>query len=280
MLGTPPTVAPRPVRSARRSRFTAASADRHLLYQLSVQSVDAEAAFLDRAHRRLVGRRAVSLREDFCGTALLCAEWVRKRPERRATGVDIDPSVLAWGREHNLAPLGDRADRVTLVQADVRAPHRGVHDVIVAFNYSYWIFRTRDELRDYFAGVRRALAPRGLFFCDAYGGTDAMDVLQESRRIRGGFTYVWEQARFNPIDHDVLNHIHFEFGDGSRMDRAFTYAWRFWTLPELQELLREAGFREVTVYWDRAEREGDESYRPTTRIANQPGWLAYLVAQR
>jgi len=32
------------------------------------------------------------------------------------------------------------------------------------------------------------------------------------------------------------------------LDRAFSYYWRMWTLPELQELLQEAGFVKVTVY--------------------------------
>lgn len=100
----------------------------------------------------------------------------------------------------------------------------------------------------------------------------------EPRKIAAGFQYVWDQDTFDPITHEVTNHIHFEFRDGTKLEKAFTYEWRYWTLPEIQELLREAGFRDVTVYWDRASDDDDENYRPTRRAENQPGWLAYIVA--
>ena len=100
----------------------------------------------------------------------------------------------------------------------------------------------------------------------------------EPRKVKAGFTYVWDQDSFDPITHDVVNHIHFEFKDGTRLEKAFTYEWRFWTLPEIKELLLEAGFSDVTVYWDQAEVGEDEDYRPSSRAENQPGWLAYLVA--
>jgi hypothetical protein len=101
--------------------------------------------------------------------------------------------------------------------------------------------------------------------------------MEEPRRIPAGFVYVWDQDSFDPITQRVVNHIHFEFKDGTRMEKAFTYEWRFWSLVEIKELLLEAGFREVLTYWDRAESQQDEDYRPTKRAENQPGWLAYLV---
>ena len=79
-----------------------------------------ECRFLARTFERLCGRPAVSLREDFCGTALLAAEWVKSR-DRRAVGVDLDREVLAWGRGHNLTRLGARAAAVRLLHQDVRA---------------------------------------------------------------------------------------------------------------------------------------------------------------
>jgi hypothetical protein len=44
----------------------------------------------------------LSLKEDFCGTALLASEWVEWRRDNTALGVDLDAATLAWGREHNL----------------------------------------------------------------------------------------------------------------------------------------------------------------------------------
>jgi hypothetical protein len=62
------------------------------------------------------------------------------------------------------------------------------------------------------------------------------------------------------------------------MERAFTYDWRYWTLPELTELLQEAGYRDVRVYWDTSNDVKREAYRVRQRADNQPGWLAYLAA--
>ena len=54
----------------------------------------------------------------------------------------------------------------------------------------------------------------------------------------------------------MVNHIHFEFTNGSRLKRAFTYEWRLWTLPEIRELLGEAGFSRSTVYWEDRDADG------------------------
>lgn len=266
----------------RQTLLTARSADKQALYQMAVQDPAAEIKFISRVFKQLRGRGAMALREDFCGTALLCTEWVRSssRSARLATGVDLDPSVLTWGRQHNIVPLGARAERVQLLQQDVREHWPTQHDVIAAFNFSYWVFVTRDEMRHYFETVLRSLNADGLLFLDAYGGWEAQQPMLESRSIGRGVTYVWDQDRVDPITHRIVNHIHFRFRDGSQLKKAFTYEWRFWSLPELSELLQEAGFSDVTIYWDDTDDEEDARYRPQRRAANQPGWLAYLVAAR
>jgi SAM-dependent methyltransferase len=264
---------------ARKSRFSAKSADKHVLYQLSVQAPETEVDFLNAWFKKLRGRKPLSLREDFCGTAILCAAWVKSAEERTATGLDIDAKVLSWGKEHNIAPLGEAAERVRLLRKDVRASLSERFDIICAFNFSYWIFKTRDAMRGYFERVRRGLARRGVFFLDAYGGWESHEPMQERRPIKGGFTYVWDQNSFDAITHDVTNFIHFEFEDGTKLERAFRYDWRFWSLPELRELLLEAGFSKVHVYWDTSSDPKRDAYRERTRADNQPGWLAYLLAE-
>jgi SAM-dependent methyltransferase len=272
---------PRKPRSSKaQSKHTAKTADRHELYQLSVQEPRSEVDFMTRCFRGLFGRKPIHMREDFCGTALLCSTWVKGSPKRRATGVDICGDTLAWGRANNVDPLGAAAERIELLQQDVRAATRRRFDVINALNFSYWIFRTREELRHYFSCVHKALEREAMFCLDAYGGWESQEPMRESRRIAPGFTYVWDQGKFDPISHSIVNHIHFEFKDGSKLDNAFTYEWRYWTLPEIQELLREAGFSDVRVYWDTSDDDGVERYRVRTRADNRPGWLAYLVAVR
>lgn len=262
--------------------FTAATADKHDLYQRSVQDATSELEFIDRVFRSR-GRKAESLREDFCGTALVCGQWVASRPERTATGLDLDRDTLDWGLEHNIAKLGDATKRVTLLEQDVCLPIGGKRnkkefDATLALNFSYWVFKTREALRAYFANVLKTLKDDGAFILDAYGGWEAQEPMFEPRKIQGGFTYVWDQDGFDPISHDVLNHIHFEFKDGTKLEHAFSYDWRFWSLPEIQELLREAGFEQVEVWWDDTADEEDADYRPRKHVSNQPGWIAYIVA--
>ena len=262
------------------SLITRKTADKHVLYQASVQAPEIEVDFMVSSYRGLRKKLPTTMREDFCGTALLCATWVKSHPSRRATGVDLDPSVLAWGTKHNIEPLGEDADRVRLLEQDVLQKSSGKFDVINAMNFSYWIFRTRKAMAGYFKAVYAALSSDGIFVCDAYGGWEAQEPMFEPRKVKEGFVYVWDQDKFCPISHEIVNHIHFEFKDGTKWDKAFTYEWRYWSLPELRELLDEAGFSKVEVHWDVAPHNDDEDYRPTKRADNQAGWLAYIVAAK
>ena len=264
-------------------RLSAKTADRHDLYQRSVQSPDYDVRFLARYYRKLTGAPLRHLREDFCGTAALACAFVRLHRENRALGVDLDGPTLDWGREHNLAALTEnQRRRVLLKQADVRAVTTPKVELTVALNFSYCILKTRDELRDYFKTVRRGLQPGGLFMMDAYGGSESQ-VEQEEERDVDGFTYVWDQADFDPLTYHGTCKIHFAFKDGTRMRDAFVYEWRLWTVPEVREVLLEAGFVDFHVLWeqtDHATNEGNGVYRRVRRGDADPAWIAYLVARR
>jgi hypothetical protein len=93
---------------------------------------------------------------------------------------------------------------------------------------------------------------------------------------------VWDQAEYFPVTGDLLCHIHFRFPDRSRLERAFTYDWRLWTLPELRELLEEAGFRRTTVYWEGTDRRGNGNgeFLPEAKGEADAGWIVYLVAEK
>lgn len=256
-----------------KKKLSADKADRHDLYQRSVQAPDVEIAFIDRVFRKCRQRKAYTLREDFCGTALLSCTWAASHRERLATGVDIDAGVLNWGVQNNLTPLGEAAKRVTLLQQDVRRTTRKKFDLINAFNFSYWVFKERAELRKYFSSVRRSLVKDGIFMLDLYGGWEAHQAVCTKRAIGGGCKYVWDQGEVDPITHNVVNRIHFEFRDGSHLTNAFTYHWRLWSLAEIRELLQESGFADVIVYW-----QDEGRYRIRRTSENQPLWLVYLVA--
>ena len=110
-------------KSPRTAKYTASTADRHVLYQMSVQNVEAEIDFVDEIFEALRGRKGERLREDFCGTGHTSCEWVGRRPTNVAVGLDIDRETLDWGEEHNLGVLSDEArSRVTLLDRNVMEP--------------------------------------------------------------------------------------------------------------------------------------------------------------
>ncbi len=263
-------------------RYTAASADKHVLYQKAVQAPDLDCAFCERVFRREYARTALHLREDFCGTALISAEWLRRGAARTAEGFDIDFEPVAWGLAHNFGV--DRhgraadAERFNFHLKDVREHGRRAPDVRIAFNFSYWVFKERADLLAYFRAAHDSLGDEGLFIIDLYGGSDATMELEDRRRC-GGFTYIWDQARFWPGTGEFLCHIRFRFPDKTEL-KAFTYDWRFWSLTELRDVLREAGFARVDSYFEGEgeDGEGDGIYRRGIRGENCASWLAYLVA--
>ncbi|MGA1224985.1 MAG: class I SAM-dependent methyltransferase [Phycisphaerales bacterium] len=274
-----------PAAKARRSGFwrTASNSDRHELYELAVQEVVSECDFIDRVWRQRRGRLATTLREDFCGTAKACTEWARRRASNHAIGVDLDRSVILWGEHRHRAHLPESiSSRITVLEADVMAVETPSVETIVAMNFSYFIFKERATLVRYFRRAFESLADDGLFICDAYGGSEAHSEQEEERNL-DGFTYVWDQNKYNPITGEVTNYIHFRFPDGSEMKRAFTYNWRLYSLPEIQDALREAGFATTTVYWEGTNHrtgEGNGRFRPSTRGEACQGWIAYIVAEK
>lgn len=265
------------------AKTKAARADRHLLYERAVQCVEAEIDFVDDTFKSLRGRKPTTLREDFCGTANTSCEWVRRRKDNRAWGIDLDPDVLAWGNTHRLAPLKPhQRERIEIIQDDVLTAKTPRVDAVLAMNFSYWIFHTREQMKAYFSKVRSCLTSEGVFFLDAYGGAESMSEMEEETD-HGDFTYVWDQARYNPITGEFDCHIHFKFPDGSKMKHAFSYHWRLWTLPELRELLKEAGFKRVLVHWEGTDPDTDEGngvFTATEIGEADSAFICYITAEK
>ena len=280
----------------------------HELYEASVQEPEAEGDFFDQVYaEHNKGKLPRTLREDFCGTAAICQHWVSRRKDNLATGLDLDPNPLAFGRTrlNNLAE-SERC-RVNLVESDVLSPPPGLgkFDVVFALNFSYWLFSQRATLVKYFSSVRKAVAPGGLFVVDFFGGSDCHKELIERRakllpakkddsgkvmRKGGRFTYIWEQSPFNPATGDMSCHISFELPGpllgkpvGSKpllIKRAFSYQWRLYTMPELVDILRDAGFATVKTYLEKETRsgEGTGKYFHSTKQDADRCFLAYIVA--
>lgn len=270
------------LRADARPGTLAEQADRHALYEQSVQNVESEVEFIRDTFKELRGREPVSFREDFCGTAAAACEWIRQGPEKSAIGVDIDEQVLDWGRRHNVAAMQpDQQARLQLHRESVLDVVTEPVDVVGAFNFSYYLFKTRDEMRAYFRAACRGLKPDGILFLDGFGGHEAAEEMKEKTKY-DNFTYIWDQASFHPISGDMLCHIHFKFPDGSKLKKAFSYSWRLWTLPEIREVLAEAGFQRITVYWEGTDEdgEGDGEFKPDEQGEADAGWIVYITAER
>lgn len=260
-------------------------ADKYELYQASVQAPDVEVKTLRKLYREVRGKdkKPRVLREDFSGTGAISCEWVKGSKERVSYAVDLDPETHEWGQARNLTQLKPRQqERVHWVLGDVRTARTEPADIIAALNFSYFIFKTRDELRAYFKAARDHLKKDGVLITDVFGGYEVLEDDRQEVQRHKGFRYVWDQHKLNPITHDYQFYIHFAFKDGSRLDRAFGYDWRLWSIPEICELMREAGFSRVDVYWEESDDDGEGNgvYTRQEDADADPAWLAYIVGVR
>lgn len=276
---------------------TAKNADKHVLYRYAVQNPENEVEFLTRAFKKLRGRVPTTLREDFCGTAWIAAEWVRSRADRRAVGLDLDGPTLAWSKKHVVSTLSEEAQgRLELVKANVLTPPAIVKpterpEIIIAYNFSYWIFDDRATLLEYFRTARAGLRAGGIFVVDVMGGAESQLEMSDRTRcwmprdkrtgVGGPYTYIWEHGVYDPITAKATCHIHFEFQRGPALHKAFTYRWRVWGTAEVQDLLREAGFAKVRVYWEGEDKKGggDGVFRERAKGTADKAFIAYILAE-
>ena len=262
---------------------TAKTADKHILYQESVQAPDVDARFFSKYFKKYTGEPLRVFREDFCGTAILCCEFVKRHRDNRAIGVDLDAPTLEWAASHNVSKLDeDQRKRVTLIEGNVLTVREPKAQMIAGLNFSFSVFKTRKEFGDYMKNACAALVPGGVFALDNWGGGQAQFLMKERKRMKG-FTYVWDQNKFDPITHEILCKIHFEFKDGTRIKNAFVYDWRLWTLPEMRELMEEAGFEDIHVLWEGTYREtgeGNGVFRRVAKGGDEEAWIAYVVGRK
>ncbi len=259
----------------------AEQADRHVYYEKAVQCVESEIDFVDDTFSKLRNRKAKTLREDFCGTTNTSCEWVRRRSDNIAYCIDLDKEVLEWGKQHKILKLTtDQQRRIHAINDNVLTVKTEPTDIALAMNFSYWLLKDRKLTISYFKSIYDSLVDDGIFYVDAYGGYEAFQEITEKTKNKN-FTYIWEQEKYDPISGIAKCHIHFKFKDGSKLKNAFTYEWRVWTLPEITEMLTEAGFK-ATVYWEQADEdgEGNGEFIAQTEGEADAGWIAYIVGEK
>jgi SAM-dependent methyltransferase len=255
--------------------------DKYALYAKAVQQPDVDVRFFRYLYRELKGRNPRRLREDFCGTFGVCCEWVKLGPDYLAHGRDLDAEALQYGRDRCLSKLtpGQRR-RVALTREDVLEPGGPPPDLILAQNFSYFTFKKRETLKAYFVNCRKSLRAGGVLALDIFGGAGTHKRNLE-RTDNRSFVFYWEQYGFDPVTHEARCGIHFK-PKGRRMARdVFAYEWRLWTIPEIRDLLREAGFEKSHVYWEGDDgKKGNGVFTRVERGGIELVWIAMILAEK
>ncbi|MCX6116923.1 MAG: hypothetical protein NT027_05235 [Proteobacteria bacterium] len=261
--------------------------DPYLLYLNSVQSPEHDAELLLKMWDKEIGRSRgpLVLQEDFCGTAALCYEWVQLNHEFQAVGIDLEPSALKWGKDHFEDHLiEDATDRVKLVCGDVLIDHGIKPNIICALNFSYFFIKQRSVLLEYFKTAKNSLAGSkdGLLIIDSFGGPEYLMPHEDRRRnSEMKFSYLWTIDSFDAVKHHLQCHISFQRDGESLRKNVFNYDWRLWSVPELTDLLIEAGFKTVS-YWAEGlttKGYGDGKFKPIKTEKNCQAWVIYLIAK-
>ncbi|MBC7371958.1 MAG: class I SAM-dependent methyltransferase [Bdellovibrionaceae bacterium] len=266
---------------AKKKKSKTPAFDKYDLYRKAVQSAETDVEFIRDTYKELKKKSARDLREDFCGTFALSTEWIKLNPQNTALGVDLDPEPMEYGRENYLTKLKpDQQQRMKLIEGNVLESHVGKSDIVLAMNFSYFLFKTRDLLRAYFKNVYEGLDKDGILIADCFGGKQCQAPIEDVGK-RKGFTYYWDQDSFDPITNEAQFYIHFRVG-GFKVERVFSYDWRMWTIPELREIMTEAGFKKTNVYWEGTAKDGSGNgvFSRTEVGESCDSWIAYIVAEK
>lgn len=249
-------------------------------YERSVQNAEGEVSFMHDEFKRFYGRSPFIFREDFCGTGAISCEWVKQDKDCEAFGVDLDEEPINMGKTRHYSKL-DRSEqkRMHYLQKNVLTVKTPPVDVVCAFNFSYFIFKNRKQMLQYFKAVRKSLKKQGVFFLDIFGGPESQKLVTDVKKLKN-LTYYWECQHFNPFTHDCTFAIHFRDAKGKKHENVFTYNWRFWTMPEIRDLLIEAGFSKTVAYWEGDDEEGNGNgvFTPAEDPENCDAWVSYIAA--
>jgi hypothetical protein len=117
-----------------------------------------------------------------------------------------------------------------------------------------------------------------LFVVDVFGGPQYGEPSVDTKRLPG-LDYFFEQELFDPISNSTRFHIHFKPRGKRPYKKAFSYDWRMWSIPEIRDLMLDAGFKDVVVYWEGTGRNGRGSGKFNRRAKGESCsiWVAYVV---
>lgn len=189
-----------------------------------------------------------------CGTGSITDRLLRRFPQARSIGVDLDPALLTIARGSFA-----QEDRTSFVTADLKDPHWPDHlpytsyDAVLTATALHWLHS--DELAVLYGQLAGLLRPGGVFLnADRMPepGTPLIDAAESAQRharmdrakAEGGaldWREWWEVAAADPVLAEPTAErfrIYGEHADGDTPSAA----WH-------AETLRSAGFREARTVW-------------------------------
>lgn len=256
--------------------------DKYAYYRAAVQAPDADVEFLRDTYKELRRREPMILREDFCGTFAISCEWVKLNTKYRAFGVDLDSEPIEYGRQHYLAALNQgQRERVEVLKANVLNPGLPKADIVAAMNFSHFVFKDRAMMKSYFHNCHSTLNGGGLLVVDCFGGSQCFAANEEETNHKG-FKYFWDQKNYDPVTGFAEFEIHFKLKGRKKIERAFHYDWRMWSIPELREMMIESGFTNTYVYWEGTSKSGGGNgvFSQVTTGEECLAWIAYVVGAK
>ena len=256
--------------------------DKYWYYNKSVQSADADVEFFVNTYKELKNKKPKIFREDFCGAFKLSCEWVKLDPGFQSVGIDIDLEPTQYGKKNYLSKLSkDQQSRVRIINGNVLSEKNPKADIIAACNFSYFIFKERETMKNYFSNNQKALNKNGIFILDIFGGSQCYEPNEEEVEHKG-FSYFWDQDSYDPISNESMFYIHFKPKGQKKIKKVFSYDWRIYSIAEIKDLLKEVGFKKIHVYWEGTDEngEGDGEFRPATQGEDCESWIAYIIAEK
>ena len=254
--------------------------DKYLYYKKSVQSPTEDIHFFQKTFKSFFKKPAYTFREDFCGTFYLAYHWIQQHSKNKAIAIDADKEPIDYGNKHHLSKLETKQQkRLKVLNKNVLDKNLPKAEIITVSNFSYYALKERALMLKYFKNVHKALSKKGLFIIDVLGGPDCEEISEEETQHKN-FSYYWDQDCFDPLKRTGQFYIHFKRKGEKKREKVFSYDWRLWSLPELKDILKDAGFSKVHVYWEGTDKKGEGNglFKPETTGEICDTWIAYLVS--
>ncbi len=222
------------------------------------------------------GNRPKSLLDLGCGTGRHAWELAKRGIE--VTGVDRSEEMLRLGRQSfaNAPPLPAGAAAPRLVEGDVRSVRLGRRfEAVTSLFHVLSYQRTEEDALALMGAAREHLAPGGCFLFDFWHGHGVLSdpPTRREKIMEDATIQVRREAlpTVHPLDDavDVRYRIEITDKDTGRLSRLNeTHRVRYWFLPELRHLARQAGLKPIA--------EGEWSRFAFTTHASWYAWM--LVA--